>query len=216
MNNTIEKIVFDSTISDRKILIIPIATIINTPYNPAARTKEGSRLTRLIDSIKQRGLVYPILITEDRNVIDGNRRLTACRMAGFEKIECVISHLDRDEAFTTVNTTAMPIGGKGWLEIAKGGGHLPPKEASQYKELRELIGSYGIDLLIKQNLGLNILSLCKQIIGLGIKKRVDEVILIAAQHRLTNKLNAELRADKSKEKKVIAINSIFRKTKGIA
>ena len=214
MNNVLEKIVFDSVVSDRKILIVPISTIMHTPYNPIARTKEGARLKRLIDSIKLRGLVYPILITEDRNVIDGNRRLTACRIAGLESIECVISHLDRDEAFTTVNTTAMPIGGKGWLEIGKGGGHLPAKESSQYKELRDLIGSYGIDLLIKQNLGLNILSLCKQVVSLGIKKRVEEVILLAAQYRLTNKLNAELRADKSQEKKVTAINKILREAKG--
>lgn len=213
MNKVLDTIVFDSTVSDRKILIVPISTIIHTPYNPTSRTKEGQRLNRLVESIKQRGLVYPILITEDRNVIDGNRRLTACRIVGMEKIECVISHLDRDEAFTTVNTTAMPIGGKGWLEIAKGGGHLPPKEAGQYKELRDLIGSYGVDLLINQNLGLNILTLCKQVVGLGIKKRLEEVILLAAQYRLTNKLNAELRADYSKERKVTAINKLLRLAK---
>ena len=210
MNNTLEKIVFDATISERKILIVPINTIKQTAYNPVGRTKDGAKLKKLIETIKKCGLIYPILITADRDLIDGHRRLAACRTLGLENIECVISPLDKDETFTAVNTNAYGLGGKGWLEVGRGGGFLPPKEASQYKELSSLIGSYGIDLLIRQNLGLNILGLCKSVAALGLKKRLEEIILITAQKRLTNKINAELRANKSNDKKVAAINKILR------
>jgi hypothetical protein len=203
-------IIDDATVSTRKILIVPIKTIKHTPYNPAGRTKEGQKLKNLIESIRERGMVYPILITDGRDVIDGNRRLAACRALGHESIECVVSGLDRDEAFTAVNTTAVPIGGKGWLEIGMGGGYLPPKEAAQYHELRTLIGSYGVDLLIHQNLGLNILPLCKSIAALGIEKTLEELILLTAANKLTNKLNFELRAQKEKEKKIEAINELLR------
>lgn len=40
------RVVFDADVSERKILIVPIHTIRHTPYNPAARTKEGSRSCR--------------------------------------------------------------------------------------------------------------------------------------------------------------------------
>lgn len=203
-------LVFDAKVSDRKILIVPIATITHTPYNPSNRTQEGVKLRRLIEAIRERGLVYPICITADRNVIDGNRRLAACRALGYETIECIVSDLDRDEAFTVVNTTAAPIGGKGWLEIGRGGGYLPAKEQAQFYELRKLIGDYGIDLMIRQNLGLNILPLCKSVVALCTKATLQQCLMVTAAHRLTNKLNFELRANKPKEEKVAAIDEIIR------
>lgn len=204
------RIVSDSVISERRIIIVPIETITHTPYNPAARTKEGARLDKLIETIRKNGLIYPILITADRSLIDGNRRLTACRALGHTTIECVVSDLDRDEAFTAINTSSMALGGKGWLDMAARGGVLPPKEAAQYQELLALVGSYGVNLLIKNNLGLNVLTLCKSITNLGVKKPLDALILDVASKRLTNKINAELRADKTKERKVTAINRILK------
>jgi hypothetical protein len=209
----LDRIVFDAKVSERKILIVPVSTITHTAYNPAARTKEGAKLKKLTESIKKHGLAYPILITADRDLVDGNRRLTACRALGHDTIECVILGMDRDEAFTTINTTSMPIGGKGWLEIGRGGGFLPEKEAKQYNELSALVGRYGIDLLIKQSLGLNVLSLCKSVVELGIRSSLEELILLTATHRLTNKINAELRADKPKEEKARAINRLIRSVK---
>ena len=204
-----DKIIFDAEISERKILILPVASIRHTPYNPAKRTKEGAVLQKLMTAIKRHGLVYPILITEDRDVMDGNRRLAACRAIGKNTIECIVSHLDRDEAFGAVNTTTMAIGGKGWLEVARKGGTPPMKEAEQYRELFALIGTYGIDLLIQQNIGLNILLLCKSICAMGTAKRLEEVIMATALKRLTNKLNAELRSDKTREDKVAAMDAIL-------
>ena len=210
VTNDVIRAISDSTISERRILVVPITTITHTPYNPAARTKEGARLTKLIETIRMNGLIYPILITADRNVIDGNRRLTACRSLGHETIECVISDLDCDEAFTIINTSAMSLGGKGWLDMAQRGGKLPTKEAAQFDELKSLVGSYGVGLLIKNNLGLNVLPLCKSVAALGVKRKIEDLILDVATKRITNKLNAELRADKPNEKKVAAINKLLK------
>lgn len=210
------RLVSDTVISERRIIVVPLATLTHTPYNPSARTKEGKRLTQLVETIRKNGLIYPILITADRSVIDGNRRLTACRILNHETIECVVSELDRDEAFTTINTSAMRLGGKGWLDMAARGGVLPPKEAAQFEELKNLVGNYGVNLLIKQNLGLNVLGLCKSVVALGVKKKLEEIILDVATHRLTNKINAELRADKPSEKKRQAISRLLRATHNIA
>jgi hypothetical protein len=205
-----EKLVFDAKVSEKKVLIVPIQTIAHTPYNPTGRTKEGAKLKRLIDSVRQHGMTYPILITTDRDLIDGNRRLAAAKALGHETIECIVSGLDRDEMFTIINTTAVPLGGKGWLEIGRGGGKLPDREARLYAELQAAVGNYGIATLIRHNIGLNVLPLCKSVVALGVKRSLEEIIILTARNRLTNKINAELRSDRPDEKKAAAISRILR------
>lgn len=204
-----KKVIFDAEISDRKILIVPLHTIKHTPYNPAARTKEGEKLKRLMVEISDRGLIYPILITSDRDVIDGNRRLAACRMLGKRTIECIVSDLNRDEAFTVINTSSIPIGGKGWLEIGLGNGFMPKKMRSQYDELNSLVGAYGIKLLIDQNLGLNILPLCKSVSSIDAKYSLAQIIMIVGANKLTNKVNFILRSEASREEKVNQLDLLF-------
>ena len=207
MNTVLEKLVFDAEVSERKILIVPIHTIRHTPYNPASRTKEGKKLTKTIQAIQRYGLVYPILITSDRDVIDGNRRLAACRTLGHKMIECIVCELDRDEAFSMINTTAIPIGGKGWLEIGLGGGYMDDNLRKQYDELSDLVGGYGIKLLIDQGLGLNILQLCKSVVVLDAKYDLAQVVMSVAAHKLTNRVNFILRSGKEREEKVALMDA---------
>lgn len=209
MSAIFDRVIFDAEVSERKILIVPIHTIRHTPYNPAARTKEGEKLRRLVSEISARGLIYPILITSDRDVIDGNRRLAACRTLGHKTIECIVSDIDRDEAFTVVNTTAIPIGGKGWLEIGMGNGYMPAKMRQQYDELFGMVGSYGVKLLIDQNLGLNILPLCKSVVALDAKYNLAQIIMVVAAHKLTNKVNAVIRSNGTREEKVAAMDAVL-------
>ena len=208
-NAALDRVVFDADISDRKILILPIHTVRHTSYNPATRTKEGEKLRRLIAEIAGRSLIYPILITSDRDVIDGNRRLAACRTLGHKLIECIVSALDRDEAFTVVNTTSMPIGGKGWLEIGMGNGYMPEKLRRQYDELHGLIGAYGIKLLVDQNLGLNVLLLCKLVAALDAKYDLAQIIMVVAARKLTNKVNFVVRSNSAREDKVLAMDEVL-------
>jgi hypothetical protein len=208
-NEIKDRVIFDAKVSERKVLLVPVNTLRHTPYNPPSRTKEGKKLTLLVESLKKYGQAYPILITSDRDVIDGNRRLIASKSIGNEFIECIIFDGDKDEVFNTLNTTPVPMGGKGWLVSARKGGKLPPKELAIYNELFALIGSYGIDLLISQNVGLNILPLCKGVCAQGTAKSLDEVIMKTAMHKLSNKLNFIVRSGKSMDKKVKEIDDLL-------
>lgn len=189
---------------------VPVTTIERAPYNPRTRTEKGKKLQYLIDAIKEYGLLYPLLITTDRELVDGHRRLTACLALGYTQVDCIVLDMDRDKAFTAINTTPEKLGGKGWLEVGSGGGHLKEKENYQYVELVGLVGKFGIELLIQKNLGLNILTLCKSVAGLGLSRGLGEIVLLTAKNGLTNKINFELRADKPKAVKVEALETIFR------
>jgi len=206
-----DKVVFDAKVSDKKVLMIPVNTLKSTPYNPPSRTKSGKALDRMVDSIKKYGQIYPLLVTTDRDVVDGNRRLAAMRISCVEFAECIVTDLPRDEIFGCVNTVVVPMGGKGWLSAARGGGinSLPVKERNIYEELHSLIGNYGIDQLIAKNIGLNILPFCKVVCAQGITKRVEEVVMITAEKKLTNKLNAIIRSDIPRAEKCESINLLL-------
>jgi hypothetical protein len=203
----------DTEVSDRKILIVPVHTIRHTPYNPASRTKETPKLIQMIKAIQKYGLAYPILITADRDVIDGNRRLAAFRALGLKTIECIVSPMERDEAFTMVNTTQLPINGKGWLEVGMGGGFMPPKERAAYDELYSLVGAYGIKLLIDQRFGLALLPLCKAAAALDAKYDLAELVMCIAAHRLTNKFNVIARSGLSREEKVAEVDRLLKQAR---
>lgn len=186
------KIVFDAEVSDRKILWVPINTIATTPYNPPSRTKDGAKLRELAESVKEYGVIQPILITDDRDLVDGNRRLAAARMVGLEKIECLILPItvDRDKVFGVVNTTSEKINRSGWLYACHYGMRQPPPEvAAQYQELFDLIGAYGIDVMLENKQGLGLLSQCKALKAAGVPMRLGEIIMRVAKGRLTNKVN---------------------------
>ena len=209
MRTVKDKIIFDAKVSDKKILLVPIESIRHTPYNPPSRTRDGKALQKLVETIRRHGLVYPLLITDARDLVDGNRRLTACRLLGHEFVDCIVAPQNKDELFGDINTSAVPLGGKGWLHVARGGGRLPSKEGAQYKELHGLIGSYGIDQLIAKNVGLNILPLCKTVCSYGTVKRLEEVIMKCALGKLSNKLNAEIRSSKTRAEKASAMDAIM-------
>jgi hypothetical protein len=209
----LDKIIFDAKVSDRKILWIPASTIVGTPYNPSARTKDGVKFRKLCESIKTYGVIQPLVIPADRDLVDGNRRLAAAKQAGLIEVECIIlpMNVDKDKAFREVNTNSENIGGKGWLDACRKGYRTPPQNIhQQYEELFKLVGTYGVDLLISKNLGLNILAQCKGIKALGVTRRLDEIIIKVAEKKLTNKVNAVSRLDIGIKEKVAAIEELLK------
>lgn len=211
-----DRVIFDAQVSDRKIILVPVNTIRHTPYNPPGRTAEGAALTKLVDTIKAHGLQYPLLITSDRDLVDGNRRLTAVKQLGWPVVECIVASRNADQLFRDMNTSAVPIRGNGWLYIGRTGGALPKKEAAMYAELHGLIGDFGVDSLLSAKLGLNVLPLCKTVCAQGTRRRLAEVIFACAQRKLTNKLNAILRADMPRDEKCKQMDALlFPRNEGV-
>lgn len=191
-----DKIIFDAEVSDRKILRVPVGSIVGTPYNPADRTEDGKKLRLLSETIKKYGVIQPIVITADRDLVDGNRRLAAARLAGLEVIDCIIlpAEVDKDLVFGDLNTTSEKINNRGWLFACRYGMMTPPKAIqAQYQELFKLVGTYGIDLMIEKRLGLGLLEQCKRVKAQGVVMRLDEIIIRTARGKLSNKLNVVMR-----------------------
>ncbi len=89
--------VYEKEIPQRDIVEIPIATIRKNPYQPRKEFDPKS-LQELADSIKEHGLLQPIVVIEDIDgymLIAGERRLRASQLAGFTKIKAIIAHIDK-------------------------------------------------------------------------------------------------------------------------
>jgi len=169
-------------------------------------------MKRLSASVAKYGVILPLVITADRDLVDGNRRLAAARLAGLEFVECIIlpKNVDKDEVFCTVNTTSEKIGGKGWLEACRGGYKTPPPDIhAKYQELYNLVGTYGIDLMIEKRLGFNLIDQCKQMRAIGVVERLDSLIIKVAQRKLTNKINAIYRSEIDRIEKVKQLTELL-------
>lgn len=76
-----------------KVIYIPIENIRPNPYQPR-READKEALSELCASIKQYGLMQPVVVRQinecDFELIAGERRLCACRMAEMESIAAVV------------------------------------------------------------------------------------------------------------------------------
>jgi len=82
-----------------RVVNIEVSKISPSKYQPRALFKK-ERLDELVSSIKEKGVVQPLLIREDREghyeLIAGERRLRAVKQLGFEKIPAIIRKVDSD------------------------------------------------------------------------------------------------------------------------
>lgn len=81
------------------IIDINVKSLIPNPNNPR---KDVGDVTELADSIKEQGLQQALVVTPDHEehgerlfrVVIGHRRLAACKLAGIERVPCVVRELD--------------------------------------------------------------------------------------------------------------------------
>ena len=62
-------------------------------YNPRTITKQ--ELLELAKSIKEFGLVDPIICNNDLRVIGGHQRIKACEVLGIKKVPCIILDISK-------------------------------------------------------------------------------------------------------------------------
>ena len=78
---------------------IPISSIRSNPFQPRKRFDED-KLKELSESIKEHGLFQPIIVKKSikgYELVAGERRTKAAKMAGFEKIPAIIRNFSDDE-----------------------------------------------------------------------------------------------------------------------
>lgn len=81
----------------RKVVEIPLERIVPNPSQPR-RVFTQTELDNLSKSIKESGLLQPITVrrvgANQYELIAGERRLRACRIAGFRTVSCIVNDCD--------------------------------------------------------------------------------------------------------------------------
>ena len=83
----------DGSGEDNNIYQIPIELIKDNPYQPR-QNFDKDQLDELAESIKQHGILQPILVRKDENeiiLVAGERRLRAAKLLTFEKVPAIIT-----------------------------------------------------------------------------------------------------------------------------
>jgi len=82
-------------------LIVPLTTLVPFKNHPFHVDKEGEEFQQLVESIRENGLIYPILVRpfgERHEIIAGHRRAAACEEAGLLEVPVIIRKLDDFDA----------------------------------------------------------------------------------------------------------------------
>lgn len=97
MNNILD--IFNNKESSR-VINIPVENIRPSRYQPRLKFDETA-LNELAQSIKENGLIQPLTVREVEDhyeLIAGERRYRACRIAGFTEIPCYVLSPSEDQA----------------------------------------------------------------------------------------------------------------------
>lgn len=84
----------------KNIYIEKLHSFENHPY----KVQDNEEMETLAESIKQNGIVSPIIVrplenaTDEYEIISGHRRVMACRKAGITEVPALVVSLDRDAA----------------------------------------------------------------------------------------------------------------------
>lgn len=118
---------------------VSIKQIRKAKYNPSHRSK--SRIRQLSRSIAKVGLMYPLLVDESNNLIDGHRRLEACVQNGWETVPCLVVSGDRHEMYHELNANSKKMSGRENLGVFLAEPMaVPPKLRAYLTEMVEVIG----------------------------------------------------------------------------
>lgn len=79
-----------------------IANLVAFKEHPYRVDKESEDFKQLVDSIKENGILYPILVrpkdNDEYEIISGHRRVEAAQLAEIDEVPAIIRELDDDEA----------------------------------------------------------------------------------------------------------------------
>jgi len=152
--------------SGARVLKIPILDIFLNPKQPR-RTFDSESLKSLADSIKQYGVLQPLVVTKVEGgyeLIAGERRLRASRIAGLTEVPAIIQENDYDDQRKLELALIENIQREDLNDI---------DQAEAYKELMESFGLSQED--IAQKIGISRSAVANKI---RLLKLPEEIIVV--------------------------------------
>lgn len=140
-----------------EVRMIPVSQIVEDPEQPR-RDMDPESLQGLADSLRQHGMLQPIVVKPLHNVnmyqiVIGERRWRAAQMAGLFEIPCIVREVDPEEALTDQlienlqREDLRPIDRARALQIAKTKLGLSNRDLASRLGISERMVGYMLELL---------------------------------------------------------------------
>ena len=208
----LSSLIGDSEVKENKTTI-SISSIIRNKYQPRKKFEKES-LEELTNSIKERGIIQPIIVRKSDNIIDkfeivaGERRWQAAQKAGLHKVPVVIIEADNLKSLEFAIVENVQRKDLNAIEEAEGYKRLIDDFNYDQEKVAKFIGKSRAHI----SKCLRLLSLPQKII----EYIIDEKISQGHAKILVGLENAQLLADKiiSKKLSVRQAEALARITKG--
>lgn len=147
---------------------LPIGSIKPAKYNPTNRGDSVGKKSHLGPSMKRFGMIQPLLVTKDRHLVDGHRRLATAIKLGWKEVPVLEVPGSAAELYAEVNRLAIKINGNQALQIflqePKAIGEAAAKKIAA---MQEEIGPALTKRLAREGFSAATWSLCKKVAKLA-------------------------------------------------
>ena len=209
----LSSLIGDSEVKENRTLI-SISSIIRNKYQPR-KVFEKESLEELTNSIKERGIIQPIIVRKSENIIDkfeiiaGERRWQAAQKAGLHKVPAIIIEADNLKSLEFAIVENVQRKDLNPIEEAEGYKRLIEEFSYDQEKVAKFIGKSRAHI----SNCLRLLSLPQKIIQYVIDEKLSQghaKILVGLE-------NAQLLAEKiiSKKLSVRQAEALVRFTKNI-
>lgn len=121
--------------------VLSISEIVRNPNQPR-KTFDEDKLAELADSIRQNGVLQPILVRrkgQKYEIIAGERRYQASKLAGLKEIPAVVREIDDDKVFQLALIENLQRSDLSPIEEAKGYKQLLTSRSLTQEELAKIL-----------------------------------------------------------------------------
>lgn len=182
-----------------KVTYLPIDSIKPNPYQPRKAFTEES-LNELCSSIKAYGVIQPISVRAEENeeyeLVAGERRLKASKMAGLDVIPAIIVDMSNEDSAVVALIENLQREDLNFIEEAEGYYRLVDLYGFTQQELAEKIGKNQSTIANK----------------LRILKLPDEIKNLLIEHNLTERHGRALLKLPDKETQIEILEIVIKKS----
>lgn len=121
--------------------VLSISEIVRNPNQPR-KTFDDDKLAELADSIRQNGVLQPILVRrkgQKYEIVAGERRYQASKLAGLKEIPAVVREIDDDKVFQLALIENLQRSDLSPIEEAKGYKQLLTSRSLTQEELAKIL-----------------------------------------------------------------------------
>lgn len=121
--------------------VLSISEIVRNPNQPR-KTFDEDKLEELADSIRQNGVLQPILVRrkgQNYEIVAGERRYQASKLAGLKEIPAVVREIDDDKVFQLALIENLQRSDLSPIEEAKGYKQLLTSRSLTQEELAKIL-----------------------------------------------------------------------------